>query len=103
MRTIGGEREGGDGKGNGHSGFVLSPCSLGKDQLGNDHLASGSDDQTVRVWDVATGDEKVQLEGYPAAEVNAICALGNEQLASGSNNELVRVWDASELDMNWIG
>src|SRR4029079_10312916 len=56
-------------------------------------LASGSTDHTVRLWDVATGNQKTKLEGHTDV-VNCVSfSPGGAILASGSADHSVRVWD----------
>ena len=53
---------------------------------------SGSDDDTVRVWDLATGQART-LEGH-GGEVNAVAVTADGRTAvSGSDDSTVRVWD----------
>jgi formylglycine-generating enzyme required for sulfatase activity len=55
--------------------------------------ASGASDNTVRVWDVATGKELHKLEGY-TAEVGCVCFLPNgRRLIAGSTDSTLRLWD----------
>ena len=56
----------------GHTNYVYSVCALG-----GERLASGSDDNTVRVWDLATGEAVLTLQGH-TGYVNSVCALGGE-------------------------
>jgi WD40 repeat protein len=72
---------------NGHTGFVMSVCSLG-----DGHIASGSLDHTVRVWD-SSGVCLLLLEGH-ASYVTSVCSLGDGLLASASGDTTVRVWNA---------
>ena len=60
-------------------------------------VASGSDDETVRLWDPATGTPVGDpLEGHTGS-VNAVAAVplpdGRMLLASASDDETVRLWD----------
>ena len=58
-------------------------------------LASGSDDGTVRIWDVATGQQRAALTGR-ATEVTAVAvAPDGSWLASGSHDGTVRIWDVA--------
>ena len=55
-------------------------------------LASGSNDKTIRLWDVASGDCKMGLRGH-AGRVNAIAYSPNgETLASASDDTTIRLW-----------
>ncbi len=56
-------------------------------------LASGSYDNTVRLWDAKTGAELARLEGHEGY-VTALAVLPDGRLASGSDDNTVRLWDA---------
>jgi WD40 repeat protein len=56
-------------------------------------LASGSDDKTLRVWDVQTGQCQHTLEGHSKSVSSVVFSPDGSQLASGSWDETVRVWD----------
>ena len=58
-------------------------------------LASGGRDGTVRIWDVATGQERAVLTGH-TGEVEAVAvAPDGSWLASGSGDGTVRIWDVA--------
>jgi eukaryotic-like serine/threonine-protein kinase len=58
-------------------------------------IASAADDETVQVWDAATGDTIFSYHGH-AEEVNAVAWSPDGLLiASGSGDERVQVWDAA--------
>ncbi len=59
------------------------------------YIASGSKDETVRVWDAATGKLLRTLEGHTDS-VNAVAwSPDSKYIASGSSDKTVRVWDAA--------
>ncbi|MCX8565792.1 MAG: WD40 repeat [Glomeribacter sp. 1016415] len=59
-----------------------------------DQLASGSDDETVRLWDVKTGACLRILKGDGLSRVNSVAySPQGDQLASGSWDKAVLLWD----------
>jgi len=73
--------------GHGESATALAYSSGG--QL----LASGSRDNTVKVWDVATGEELRTFEGHTGPVYSVDFSPGGRLLASGSGDGTVRLWD----------
>jgi len=57
-------------------------------------LASGSSDETVRLWDAQTGAELRRLEGHTNNVKSVSFSPDGQRLASGSSDETVRLWDA---------
>ncbi len=62
----------------GHSDWVAALCLLP-----DGRLASGADDNTIRLWDVAAGAETARLDGHSGG-VAALCLLPDGRLASGA-------------------
>jgi WD40 repeat protein len=58
-------------------------------------LASGSDDTTVRLWDVATGTANLTLEGHSDGVTAVAFSPDGTVLASGSDDTTVRLWDVA--------
>jgi WD40 repeat protein/mono/diheme cytochrome c family protein len=57
--------------------------------------ASGGEDRTVRVWDVATGKERLRLEGH-AEEVLAVAfSADGRRLLSAGGDRTLRLWDVA--------
>ena len=73
-----------------HSGIVRSIC-FGSEKSA---LFSVSDDKTLRLWDIATGDEKAAFFGH-ADYVRALSASKAAQhfVATGSYDHTVKLWD----------
>jgi hypothetical protein len=56
-------------------------------------LASGSEDGTVRIWDVATGTPPVILTGHTAPITSLTYAPNGTTLSTSAADGLARVWD----------
>ena len=57
-------------------------------------LASGSDDRTIRLWNVVTGKHKWTLFGHTEVVNSVAFSPDGRTLASGSRDNTVRLWDA---------
>lgn len=68
--------------------------------LPDGRLVSGSEDDTMRVWDVRRGACTCVLEGHTGA-VRVLTLLPKAKLASGSADHTVRVWDTSTWACLW--
>ena len=64
----------------GHTNDVRSVCALG-----DGRFASGSDDKTIRTWDLSKGGKCIQTLTGHTNWVESVCALGGGRLASGIN------------------
>ena len=64
--------------------------------LPNGGLASGSRVQTVRIWNVYSGQTEMILTGHPF-EVSSLELLPNGDLMSGL--EYIRIWDLKSGQM----
>ncbi|KAG8736162.1 POC1 centriolar protein A [Ceratobasidium sp. 414] len=79
-----------DRPGGGHTGMVWS-VAYSPDGA---YIASGSDDQTVRIWDAPTGQPVGQpLNGHTSGVWSVVYSPDGAYIASGSNDETVRIWD----------
>jgi len=77
----------------GYRRFVTSICAIGLP--GAQRIVSGSDDNTLRVWDPETGVCLRVLKGHTEG-VSSVCALdstGVQRIVSGSYDRTIRVWD----------
>ncbi|HBB94070.1 MAG TPA: hypothetical protein DC054_01650 [Blastocatellia bacterium] len=58
-------------------------------------LASGGSDNSIKIWQVATGRELRALTGHPAPIKSLATSPDGQWLASGSNDGTVKVWNVS--------
>ncbi|KAH6714535.1 vegetative incompatibility protein HET-E-1 [Leptodontidium sp. MPI-SDFR-AT-0119] len=58
-------------------------------------VVSGSDDNTVRLWDAATGAALQTLEGHSSSVRSVAFSPDGTQVVSGSGDNTVRLWDAA--------
>lgn len=73
----------------GHQGEIFGLAFNPTNQI----LASGSGDQSIRLWDVQTGRLQIILKGHTAPiRTLAFSSKGNF-LASGASDKTTRVWD----------
>ncbi|KAI9373897.1 WD domain protein, partial [Aspergillus egyptiacus] len=73
----------------GHSGWVWSVAFSADGQL----LASGSGDQTIKLWDPATGTLKHTLGGHSDWVWSVAFSADSQLLASGSSDQTIKLWD----------
>ena len=59
-------------------------------------LVTASADRTVRIWDLAVGQETLKLGGDPDVTTVRFVS-GGRRLIGGSMDRTIRVWDATPL------
>lgn len=60
-------------------------------------LASGSQDKTVMLWDVASGKSIVTLKGHLGAVKSVAWSPDGKTLASASDDKTIRLWDVASI------
>ncbi|KIO01502.1 hypothetical protein M404DRAFT_149928, partial [Pisolithus tinctorius Marx 270] len=79
----------------GHTSYVTS-VAFSPD--GN-RIVSGSDDNTVRIWDAKSGDQiGSPLKGHTCYVTSVAFSPDGNRIVSGSFDKTVRVWDAKSGD-----
>ena len=58
-------------------------------------MASGSQDKSIKVWDLIERKELYSLNGHTDI-VWCLAVLKNNQLASGSRDKSIKIWDLKE-------
>jgi nitrous oxidase accessory protein NosD len=77
----------------GHTDWVTSVAFSPDGRL----LASGSDDDTIKLWEVASGSLVRTLSGH-TSDVNSVAfSPDGRLLASGSDDKTIKLWDISDL------
>ena len=56
------------------------------------YLASGSDDNTIKIWEVATGKELRTLTGHSDVVFSVVYSPDGRYLASGSSDNTIKIW-----------
>ncbi|KAG0364209.1 wD repeat domain, partial [Mortierella sp. AD032] len=59
----------------------------------NQHIASGSSDQTTRVWDASSGACVNELKGHKGAVMSIAFSSAGHQIVTGSEDGTVRLWN----------
>ncbi|AQZ10667.1 PRP46 (YPL151C) [Zygosaccharomyces parabailii] len=75
---------------NGHSGWVR--C-VQVDPVDNDWFATGSNDTTIKIWDLASGKLKLTLAGHVMTVRDVAISSRHPYLFSASEDKLVKCWD----------
>ncbi|EHK19869.1 uncharacterized protein TRIVIDRAFT_46923 [Trichoderma virens Gv29-8] len=73
----------------GHGGTVES-VAFSADGL---YLASGSSDDTIKIWDTITGKERQTLKGYSGTVWSVAFSADGRYLASGLDDKTIKIWD----------
>jgi WD40 repeat protein len=75
----------------GHNGWVESVAISPDSKV----LASGSDDKTIKLWDIATGAQLRSLEGHTSAVFSVAFSPDGKTLASSSDDKTIRLWNVA--------
>src|SRR4051812_13681437 len=59
-------------------------------------LASGSRDETIKLWDVVAGKEKATIKGHMDGVSSMAFSPDGKTLASGSRDGTIKLWDVAK-------
>jgi WD40 repeat protein len=62
-------------------------------------LASGSHDNTIKIWDLGTGKLKDTLEGHNGEVRSVTISPDGKTLASGSDDKTIKIWDLGTREL----
>ncbi|MCA9029408.1 MAG: WD40 repeat domain-containing protein [Planctomycetaceae bacterium] len=79
----------------GHDAQVTSVALVRNDSL----IVSSSRDQTVRIWDLATGAEVAVLEGHQEDVLQVVPDEKGERLVSASYDGTTRIWSLADYSL----
>ena len=65
-------------------------------------LASSGNDTTIRIWDVATGQQLRVLKGHTDWVRSVAWSPDGKRLASGSDDLTIRIWNAATGDLVYV-
>jgi WD40 repeat protein len=57
-------------------------------------LATASDDGSVKLWDVTTGQDVLTLTGHDGPVLDVTFRADGKRIASGGSDGTVKLWDA---------
>src|ERR1700730_8787370 len=75
----------------GHASFIVSVAFTRDGRI----LASGSVDQTIKLWDTATGRELRALKGHTGTVTGVAFSADDKVLASSSVDQTIKLWDVA--------
>jgi WD40 repeat protein len=66
-------------------------------------IASGSTDNTIKLWDVASGKQLKTLNGHSSSVLSVAFSSDGKTIASGSDDNTIKLWDvASGKQLNTL-
>ncbi|KAH1322785.1 hypothetical protein EMGR_000402 [Emarellia grisea] len=74
----------------GHSSWVSSVAFSPDGQ----RIVSGSDDNTIKLWDAQTGSELQSLQGHSDSVHSVAFSPDGQRIVSGSDHNTIKLWDA---------
>ena len=57
------------------------------------HVWTGSDDRTMCIWNVATGESEAKLKGHSNCVTSVIFSSDGSHVVSGLDNNTLHIWN----------
>src|SRR5438874_3314569 len=76
----------------GHQGLIFG-VAFSRD---GKTLATASFDNTIKLWDFATGKEKTTLKGHTAPVYAVVYSPDGTLIATAGQDKSIRIWDAKD-------
>ncbi|GFZ92953.1 WD40 repeat domain-containing protein [Okeania sp. KiyG1] len=61
---------------------------------GHTTIVSGSEDKTIKIWDLATGSLKNTLTGHTWVVTSIAISSDGQTIVSGSDDKTIKIWSA---------
>ncbi|KIK38357.1 hypothetical protein CY34DRAFT_397343 [Suillus luteus UH-Slu-Lm8-n1] len=62
-------------------------------------VISTSDDKTIRIWDVETGEQENVLEGHASGTIGLAVSMDGRRIVSGTQDGKIIIWDADTKEI----
>ncbi len=67
--------------------------------LDNKFIVSGSNDDTIRVWERESGKQVQELKGHYGSVNSVAISSDNKFIVSGSSDKTIRVWERESVSI----
>ena len=66
----------------------------------NKYAISGSDDKTIRIWNLLEKSQETVFQGHTLSVWSVALTSDNKYAISGSKDKTIRIWDLFEKKQN---
>lgn len=84
----------------GHAGFVMS-VAITPDEK---YIVSGSQDRTIKLWDIQSGKELRSFEGHTSYVSSVAITPDGKHIVSGGSDNTIKLWEiqSGTLHLNFV-